>query len=119
MDYIRLKRLEDQLHAAEECGLDELREFERNVLRKERDKASHQYEGLNHHRQEEVSILPSGFNIQFEQALAASKNELDELIAMDEEAKQKLGDIEDVEHAQKKEALTDYYLERQRQKRRT
>jgi len=85
-----MKRLEDRLHAAEQNGLDELRDFERNVLRKERDKATHQWEGLSNHRQEEVSILPSGFNVHYEQALAAAKNELDEIAKMDEEAKQKV-----------------------------
>lgn len=41
-----------------------------------------------------MSILPSGFNVHYEQALAAAKNELDEIAAMDEEAKQKVMDIE-------------------------
>lgn len=45
MDYMRIKRLEDELHRAEERGVEELRDFELNVLRKERLKATHQYEG--------------------------------------------------------------------------
>jgi len=90
MDCEKLHRLETGLHRAELDGPDCLYDYERNVLRRERDKAAHQWEGLSHHRQEEVSILPSGFNVQYEHALAAAKDELDQLVALDEEAKQKV-----------------------------
>ncbi|KAI1297631.1 hypothetical protein HDE_04463 [Halotydeus destructor] len=90
MDYVKKQHLEDGLHRAEELGAEELRNFEKNILHKELDKVAHQYQGMCHHSQEQVSILRSGFNVKYEHALEAVKDELEELTTLEKEAVDKL-----------------------------